>query len=79
MRLLSAFALTVAAVLATAFWSCDSNNGPVVGPFDGGATPHNPNDALNPPGDVFLPTDSVFFPDASFADAQQTGFPDSSF
>jgi len=79
MRLLSALALTVAAVLATVFWSCD--HGPPGPPLALDATlpGHSPNDAPMPPGDVFQSLDVTFFPDASFADAQQTGFPDSSF
>jgi hypothetical protein len=70
MRLLSAIALTVAAVLATMFWSCESGTGaPQPFPdFDGGVgmNPHNPspNDGPMPPGDVFLPSDAGFFPDA---------------
>lgn len=70
MRLLSALALTVATVLATMFWSCESGNGipsPAPGADGGvGTNPHNPspNDGPMPPGDVFLPSDTAFFPDA---------------
>ncbi|HEY3805866.1 MAG TPA: hypothetical protein VGL61_24830 [Kofleriaceae bacterium] len=75
MRLLSALALTVAVVLAMVFSSCGRDGPPIYLPVvDGGVSPHNPNDALN------HPVDSTFFPDAApFEDAQQTGFPDSSF
>ena len=79
MRLLSALALTVAAVLALLFWSCETTNGiPEPLPGDGGIgmSPHpTPNDAFMPPGDIFLPSDTSFFPDAGILDAGN-GLPD---
>jgi hypothetical protein len=72
MRLLSALALTVAAVLAMLFWSCETTSVSVPVPlFDASENPHSPgpNDAFMPPGDVFLPSDTSYFPDAGSFDA----------
>jgi hypothetical protein len=78
MRLLSALALTVVAVLAAVFSSCESGNGAPEPPtFDAlGVNPHNPsNDANMPPGDIFVPEDA---PAPQF-DGPQIGQPDALF
>ena len=76
MRLLSALALTVIAVLGVVFWSCESGE-PEPTTFDAlGVNPHNPsNDAFMPPGDIFVPEDA---PPPQF-DASTIGQPDSLF
>ncbi|HEX4455052.1 MAG TPA: hypothetical protein VH143_29530 [Kofleriaceae bacterium] len=68
MRLLSAFALTIAAACALAFSSCELGDGaptPPGGVDGGGVGPHNPSSDA-----PFAESDAGSFPDANF-------FPDS--
>jgi hypothetical protein len=78
MRFLSALVLTVAAVLAVSVTSCETGNGdpvpvPELDAGPGQTSPHH--DAFQPPGDVFEPVDSTFFPDAQL-DGGSIGNPD---
>jgi hypothetical protein len=76
MRLLSALALTVAA-LAAVFVSCETG-APTPPSLDAGGSAtgtRNPNDAPMPPTDVFQAVDATLFPDGQY-DGGTTGMPD---